>query len=52
MILNPAVADGVKNFRLVRSKFRLALRAAFSRVIALVRLFEAVGIDVGINLRR
>ena len=52
MILNSAIADRVKNFRLVRSEFRLTLRAAFSRVIALVRLFQAVGIDVGINLRR
>jgi hypothetical protein len=44
-------AGCMKNFRLLRLAFRLGLSAAFSRMIAQVRLFEAVGVDVSINLR-
>ena len=38
--------------RLFGIDFWLRLRAAFSRMIAQVRLFEAAGIDVSVNLRR
>jgi hypothetical protein len=38
--------------RLLCTEFRLTLRAAFSWMILRVRLFEAAGIDVSVNLRR
>ena len=41
-----------QNFRLVARRFRLTLHAPFARVIALVCLFQAIGIHVSIDLCR
>jgi hypothetical protein len=40
------------NFRLFGLDFWLRLRTTFARMIAQVRLFEAAGIDVSVDLRR